>query len=384
MMATQRDYYEILGVAKSASDDEIKRAYRKLAAKYHPDRNPGDEEAVQAFKEASEAYDVLSNPEKRTRYDRFGHAGVQGMGGGQGFGDVNDIFEAFGDLFGDFFGGARQQRGGRRPRKGDSLKTSVTIDLLDAASGCTRELEIARHAVCDTCHGTGARPGTSPQTCDYCAGRGQVIQSQGFFRIQTTCPACRGEGTILREKCETCRGGKVKTVRVKLDVRIPAGVDNDMQLCLRGEGDPGENGGPNGDLYIDIRVKKHPLFQRDGWNLVCEVPITFSQAALGAEMEIPILGGKHSLKIPPGTQPGETFRLRGLGMPDPQGGSGRGDLMVHVVVEVPKKLTKKHEELLRQLAELENRDVSPHRKTFFESVKEFFTPPETGEPADEA
>ncbi len=379
MMATQRDYYEILGVAKNASDDDIKRAYRKLAAKYHPDRNPGDEAAVHAFKEAAEAYDVLSTPEKRARYDRFGHAGVQGMGGGgQGFGDVNDIFEAFGDLFGDFFGGAggRQQRGGKRARKGDSLRTSLMIDLMEAASGCARELEIARHAVCDTCQGTGAKPGTAPQTCDYCGGRGQVVQSQGFFRVQTNCPACRGQGTIIREKCETCRGGKVKTVHVKLDVKVPAGVDNEMQLCLRGEGDPGENGGPHGDLYIDIRVKKHALFQRDGRHLICDVPITYSQAALGAELEIPVLTGKHLLKIPAGTQPGEVFRLRGFGMPDPQGSSVRGDLMVHMHVEVPKKLSKKHEELLRQLAEVENKNVSAHRKTFFESVKEFFAPHE--------
>ncbi len=378
MMATQRDYYEVLGVAKSASDDEIKRAYRKLAAKYHPDRNPGDEEAIQAFKEAAEAYDVLSHAEKRARYDRFGHAGVQGMGGGQTYGDVNDIFEAFGDIFGDFFGGAggRSQRGGSRARKGDSLKTAITIDLMEAANGCVRELEIARHAVCDTCDGTGAKPGTTPQTCDYCGGRGQVVQSQGFFRIQTNCPACKGEGKIVREKCPTCHGGKVKTVRAKLDVRVPAGVDNEMQLCLRGEGDPGENGGPNGDLYVAIRVKKHPLFQRDGRHLLYSLPITYSQAALGAEIEIPILTGKHTLNIPAGTQPGEVFRLRGFGMPDPQGGA-RGDLMVEAQVEVPKKLTKKHEELLRQLAELESKHVSPHRKTFFESVKEFFAPAET-------
>ncbi len=377
MMAAQRDYYEVLGVAKDASEDEIKRAYRKLAGKYHPDRNPGDDKAINAFKEAAEAYEVLSHEEKRARYDRFGHAGVQGAGGaGPGFGDVGDIFEAFGDIFGDIFGGGRQQRGGRRARKGDSLKTSLTIDLMEAAVGCGRELEIARHAICDTCNGTGAKPGTAPQTCDYCGGRGQVVQSQGFFRVQTNCPSCRGQGSVIREKCDTCRGGKVKTVHVKLDVKVPAGVDNEMQLCLRGEGDPGENGGPSGDLYVEIRVKRHPLFQRDGRHLVCDVPITFSQAALGAELEIPILTGKHLLNIPAGTQPGEVFRLRGFGMPDPQGGS-RGDLMVHVHVEVPKKLTKKHEELLRQLAELDHKHVSAHRKSFFESLTEFFKPHET-------
>ncbi|MFO0919175.1 MAG: molecular chaperone DnaJ [Planctomycetaceae bacterium] len=382
-MATQRDYYEILGVAKNASEDDIKRAYRKLASKYHPDRNPGDEEAVHAFKEAAEAYDVLSNPEKRTRYDRFGHAGVQGAAGQQGFGDVNDIFEAFGDLFGDIFGGARQQRGGRRVRKGERQPADLFDHRPDGSrGGCARQIEIARHAVCDTCQGSGAKPGSSPQTCDYCSGRGQVVQSQGFFRIQTTCPACRGAGSIIREKCPTCHGGKVKTVHVTLDVKVPAGVDNEMQLCLRGEGDPGDSGGPNGDLYIDIRVKKHPLFQRDGRHLVCEVPITFAQAALGAELEIPVLSGKHLLTIPTGTQAGEVFRLRGFGMPDPQGGS-RGDMLVHVQIEVPKKLTKKQEELLRQLAELDAKHVSPHRKSFFESVKKFFTPQEDGEAVKE-
>ena len=253
---------------------------------------------------------------------------------------------------------------------------------MEAASGCARQIEIARHAVCDTCQGSGAKPGSSPQTCDYCSGRGQVVQSQGFFRIQTTCPACRGTGSIIREKCPTCHGGKVKTVHVTLDVKVPAGVDNEMQLCLRGEGDPGDSGGPNGDLYIDIRVKKHPLFQRDGRHLVCEVPITFAQAALGAELEIPVLSGKHLLTIPTGTQAGEVFRLRGFGMPDPQGGS-RGDMLVHVQIEVPKKLTKKQEELLRQLAELDAKHVSPHRKSFFESVKKFFTPQEDGEAVKE-
>lgn len=371
-MATKRDYYEVLGVSKSATDDEIKRAYRKLAGKHHPDRNPGDEASVAAFKEAAEAFDVLGNPDKRSRYDRFGHAGVEGGLGGGGFQDVGDIFEAFGDMFGDIFGGGRRGGGGPRPRKGDSLQTSLTIELLDAAVGCTRELEIQKHVSCVTCNGTGAKPGTQPVKCDYCDGRGQVIQSQGFFRVQTTCPSCRGRGTVIREKCPDCRGNRVVPRSSKLEVKVPAGIDNGMQLCVRGEGEAGDNGGPPGDLYVDIRVKSHSLFKRDGRNLMCDVPITFAQAALGTEMDIPILTGKHHIAVPAGTQPGEVFRLKSQGMPDPHGGP-RGDLMVQFHVEVPKKLNKKQEELLRQLAELDDKQVSPQRKTFFDSLKTFFS-----------
>jgi molecular chaperone DnaJ len=373
-MATKRDYYEILGVEKSASDDEIKRAYRKLAAKHHPDRNPGDDAAIAAFKEAAEAFDVLSNADKRARYDRFGHAGLEGMGGGTGFNDASDIMDAFGDLFGDLFGGGGgggRRGGGSRARRGNSLQTSLTIELLDAAVGCTRDLEIEKHVSCVTCTGTGAKPGTKPQSCDYCGGRGQVVQSQGFFRVQTTCPACRGQGQIVREKCPDCRGSRFVARDSKITVKVPAGVDNGMQLCLRGEGEAGENGGPSGDLLVEIRVKPHSLFEREGRHLTCKVPITFAQAALGTEMDIPILTGKHRVTVNAGTQPGEIVRLRGQGMPDPHGGP-RGDLHVQFQVEVPKKLNKKQEELLRQLAELDDKQVSAHRKTFIESVKEFF------------
>lgn len=379
-MATKRDYYEVLGVEKTSSDDEIKRAYRKLAAKHHPDRNPGDEASVTAFKEAAEAFDVLSNPDKRARYDRFGHAGVDGAagGGGAGFGDVGDIMDAFGDMFGDFFGGGRKGGGGSRARRGNSLQTSLTIDLLDAAVGCSRDLEIDKHVSCVTCNGTGAKPGTKPTTCDYCGGRGQVVQSQGFFRVQTTCPGCRGQGQIVRDKCTDCRGSRVVSRSSKITVKVPAGVDNGMQLCLRGEGEAGESGGPAGDLYVEIHVKPHNLFDRDGKNLTCQVPITFAQAALGTEIDIPILTGKHRVTVSPGTQPGEILRLRGQGMPDPHGGS-RGDLHVQFQVEVPKKLNKKQEELLRQLAELDDKQVSAHRKSFFESLKEFFGATEEAE-----
>lgn len=372
-MAAKRDYYEILGVSKSSSDDEIKRAYRKLAGKYHPDRNPGDQGAIDAFKEAAEAFDVLGNPDKRSRYDRFGHAGVDGGAGG-GFQDVGDIFEAFGDMFGDLFGGGGRRGGGGgvRARKGASLQTSLTIELLDAAVGCARELQIEKHVSCLTCAGSGAKPGTQPVKCDYCDGRGQVIQSQGFFRIQTTCPSCKGRGTTIRDKCPDCRGNRVVAQESKLEVKVPAGVDNGMQLCVRGEGEAGENGGPPGDLFVDIHVKSHPLFKREGTHLMCEVPITYAQAALGTSMDIPILTGKHHINVPAGTQAGEVFRLKSQGMPDPHGGP-RGDLMVHFHVEVPKKLNKKQEELLRQLAELDDKQVSPRRKSFFDSLKTFFS-----------
>lgn len=379
-MVTKRCYYEVLGIAKTASDDEIKRAYRKLAGKHHPDRNPGDAEAVVMFKEAAEAFDVLGNPDKKSRYDRFGHAGVEaGAGGAGGFQDVGDIFEAFGDMFGDIFGGGGGRRGGGpRVRKGESLQTSLTIDLLDAAVGCTRELQIEKHVSCVTCNGSGAKPGTQPVKCDYCDGRGQVIQSQGFFRVQTTCPSCRGRGTSIREKCPDCRGHRVVSRAGKLEIKVPAGIDNGMQLCIRGEGEAGENGGPAGDLYVDIRVKSHALFKREGRNLMCEVPITYAQAALGTELDIPILTGKHRITVPPGTQPHEVFRLKSQGMPDPHGGA-RGDLLVEFHVEVPKKLNKKQEELLRQLAELDDKQVSPQRKTFFESLKTFFSKDENQE-----
>ncbi len=370
-MASKRDYYEVLDVPRDAPVEQIKKAYKKLALANHPDRNPGDEEAVVRFKEAAEAFDVLNDPQKRSRYDRFGHAGVSGNGGG--FNDVGDIFEHFGDLFESFglFGGRAPR--GSRARRGDSLRTSVTIELLEAASGCARELTVEREQLCPTCHGSGAKPGTTPQTCDYCGGHGQVVQSQGFFRVQTTCPACRGEGRVVRDKCADCRGTGRTLETVKLDVKIPAGVDTGMQLCLRGEGEPGTNGGPRGDLYVDIRVKEHSLFHRDGKNLTCQIPITYTQAALGAVLEIPILEGRHELTIHAGTQPGETFKLRRYGMPDPHGGS-RGDLFVEVQVEVPKKLGARHEELLREMAELERSDVSPHQKSFFEKLKNYFAP----------
>ncbi len=371
-MAQKRDYYEVLGVERTATVEVIKRSYKKLAGKYHPDRNPGDDEAVEKFKEAAEAFGVLSDAEKRARYDRFGHAGVNGAAGG-GFHDVSDIFDAFGDLFGDFgmFGGSNRRGRGRAVRRGANLRSAITIELGEAAEGTTRTLELERRELCDTCDGSGARPGTNPETCQYCGGAGQVVQTQGFFRVQTTCPGCNGTGEIIRDRCAQCSGAGRQHKRVKLEVKVPAGVDNGMQLCLRGEGEPGPGGGPRGDLYVDIRVKEHTLFEREGRNLICQIPVTYTQLCLGAEVEIPLLRGRQNLSIPAGSQPDATFRLAAKGMPDPHGGS-RGDLFVHMRLEVPRSLDDRQEELLRELAEHEKVNVSAHRKGFFEKLKDYF------------
>jgi molecular chaperone DnaJ len=372
-MATQRDYYEILGVAKTAAPDEIKKAYRKAAAANHPDRNPGDVAAVERFKEAAEAFDVLGDTEKRGLYDRYGHEAFVRSGGGRqaGFNDVNDIFGAFGDLFEGFFGGAAGRGGGRRASRGDSLRCAIEIDLKEAAFGCTRTVEIERKELCATCDGSGARPGSSPEKCSYCSGRGQVVQAQGFFRVQTTCPACRGAGEVIRDKCAQCSGTGRQHKLVRLEVKVPPGVDNGMQLCLRGEGEPGDRGGPRGDLYCDIQVAEHPLFKRHGHDLVCTVPLSYAQGALGTQLEVPLLDGRHQLEIPAGTQPGEVIRLRGKGMPDPHS-RRKGDLLVQIQIEVPKKLTPRQEELLRELAELEEKNVSAHQKSFLERLKTYF------------
>lgn len=369
-MAQKRDYYEVLGVERTATVEVIKRSYKKLAGKYHPDRNPGDEEAVEKFKECAEAFGVLSDADKRARYDRYGHSGVNGAAGG-GFQDVNDIFDAFGDLFGDFgmFGGRRGRASGAR--RGANLRAAVTIELAEAAEGTTRTVEIDRRELCDGCDGSGAKPGSKPEPCQYCGGQGQVVQTQGFFRLQTTCPACGGQGQVVRDKCPKCAGSGRQGKRVKLEVKVPAGVDNGMQLCLRGEGEPGPGGGPRGDLYVDLRVKEHPLFQREGRNLLCQIPVTYTQLCLGAEIEIPLIRGRHDLQIPAGTQPDEAFRLSGKGLPDPHGGP-RGDLFVHLRLEVPRRLVDRQEELLRELAEEEKSNVSAHRKSFFEKLKDYF------------
>lgn len=376
-MAGKRDYYEVLGVAHSATDKEIAAAYRKLAIQYHPDKNPGDDEAVQKFKEAAEAFEVLSDSDKRGRYDRYGHAGVDGPSGGAHFTDVNDIFEAFGDIFGegvfgDLFGGGRGRRG-RRTRRGGDVRADVTLDLLEAARGATKKVRFERLEACGDCRGSGARPGSKPESCRYCGGRGQVVQTTGIFRVQTTCPACQGAGSLIKDPCPSCRGEGQVRHRVEREVRIPAGVDSDTRLRLGGEGNHSPEGGSPGDCYCFIKVKQHPLFHREGQHLVCQLPITYSQAALGAEVEVPTLDGRENLSIPPGTQPGEVFRLRGRGMPDPRQ-RGRGDLLVQIQLEVPKTLTERQESLLRELADEERANVSPHRKSFFEKLKDYFIP----------
>jgi molecular chaperone DnaJ len=374
-MAAKRDYYEVLGVAKQASADELKSAYRKLAMKYHPDRNPGDAEAEARFKEAAEAFEVLSDAEKRSRYDRFGHQGVSG-GGGPQFHDVDDIMNAFGDLFGDFFGGGGRR--GRGPKRGGDLETGVVLTLEEAASGITRTIKVHRRQKCGTCSGSGAKSGSKPTACTMCGGRGQVVQAQGFFRIQTTCPTCRGRGSIIANPCGQCRGSGLEATQAELEITIPAGVDHGNRVRVSGQGEDGEPGAPRGDLYVGIELKPHPLFERDGDDLHCRVPISYAQAALGAEIEVPTIGGRKKLDVPRGTQTGTSVRLRGLGMPDPRSGR-KGDLHIHLAVEVPIKLTKRQEELLRELAELDAKHVAPEQKSFFEKIRDYFMPGDPGE-----
>jgi len=373
-MAEKRDYYEVLGVDRSATESQISEAYRTLALKYHPDRNPDDEDAVALFKEAAEAFEVLGNAEKRARYDRYGHAGIDGPGGGAPhFHDVGDIFEAFGDIFGfgDLFGG--RTGGRRRVRRGGDVRCDVSIDLFEAAHGTTKIVQFSRYEACSTCGGSGAKPGTKPEFCPYCGGSGRVVQSTGIFSLQTTCPSCRGSGSIVRDPCSGCNGSGLVPKRVTRKVTIPAGVDDRTQLRLQGEGQPNPDGGPPGDCFCFIKVTDHPLFEREGKHLICRVPISYPQAALGAKLEVPTLDGPETIDVPAGTQSSEVFTLKGRGMPDPRYRS-HGDLLVQVNVEVPKTLEAEHEEALRRLAEIENVHVSPKRKSFFEQLKEYFRP----------
>ena len=372
-MVDQRDYYEVLGVGKRAASAEITAAYRKLAIRFHPDKNPGDSEAATRFKEAARAFEVLSDADLRSRYDRFGHAGVEG-GRRHDFNDISDVFEAFGDLFGggifgEAFGGGRQRQS--RARKGRDVFCQVQLSLVEAARGVTKTVEFDRHETCGECDGSGARKGTQPQPCDYCAGRGQVIQSAGVFRLQTTCPACRGAGTVIRDRCPACGGEGVTQERAARKVTIPAGVDRDVRVRLAGEGEPGAAGGPPGDCYCVIEIEDHPFLVREGKDLHCEVPVSFTQAALGATVDVPTLDGAKPLEIARGTQPGDVIRVRGLGMPEVRG-RGIGDLHVHVHVEVPKSLSPRAEELLRELAAEEHATVSPKRTSFFSRLAEYF------------
>lgn len=372
-MTDQRCYYEVLGVARDATSAQITEAYRKLAIKFHPDKNPGNEEAAGRFKEAARAFEVLSDEQMRARYDRYGHAGVQG-GARHEFNDISDIFEAFGDLFGggvfgEAFGGGRRR--GNRPRKGRDVSCSVNLSLLEAARGTTRTVSFTRHESCAACDGSGAKKGTQPQPCDYCKGHGQVIQSAGVFRLQTTCPACRGAGTVIREKCGSCGGVGLTEERIERRVTIPAGVDNDVRVRLAGEGEPGGKGGPPGDCYCAVVIEEHPFLVREGRDLHCRVPITFCQAALGATLDVPTLDGPKPLEIKRGTQPGDVIRVRGLGMPEIRG-RGIGDLHVHVEVEVPKTLSVREEQLLREFADEEQKAVSPRRSSFLGRLAEYF------------
>ena len=372
-MIGQRCFYEVLGIERTATSAQITAAYRKLAIKFHPDKNPGNDEAAVKFKEAAQAFEVLSDEQLRDRYDRHGHAGVQG-GGRHEFNDFSDIFEAFGDLFGggvfgDAFGGGRNR--GTRARKGRDVSCAVNLSLVEAARGADKVVVFSRHESCTECDGSGAKKGTQPQSCEYCGGQGQVIQSAGVFRLQTTCPACRGVGKIIRDKCSECAGVGLKDEHVERKVTIPAGVDNDVRVRLAGEGEPGLHGGPPGDCYCSVVIEEHPFLKRDARDLHCRVPITFCQAALGATVDVPTLDGAKPLEIKRGTQPGDIIRVRGLGMPEIRG-RGIGDLHVHVDVEVPKSLSAREEELLRDFAAEEQKAVSPHRSSFLSRLAEYF------------
>ncbi len=374
---TKRDYYEILGVSRTATDQEIKSAYRKLAMKYHPDKNPDDPTAEEKFKECSEAYSVLADAQQRARYDQFGHAGVGGAAGGPGvdfnsavFTDLSDLFgEMFG--FGDIFGGGGGRRRSRAQRGAD-LREDLTIDFEEAVFGTTTSIEINKHETCDACHGSGIAPGKSASQCRTCGGRGQVRYQQGFFSISRTCSTCGGAGQVITDPCPKCRGeGRVMRQRT-LEVKVPAGVEDGMRMRYAGQGEPGAFGGPAGDLYVVLHVKEHAFFQRDGRDLHCSIPISFPQAALGTEIEIPTLDGVHKLKIPEGTQSGTVFRVKGKGVPV-LNGHGKGDLMVEVRIQVPTKLTKRQRELLSELAGITQVDNRPSKDpSIVSKVKEFF------------
>jgi len=369
----KRDYYEVLGVSRNASDSDLKKAYRRLAMKYHPDRNPGAE-AEHKFKEAKEAYEVLNDPKKRSTYDQFGHAGVETSGGFGGAGDFSGGFsDIFGDVFGDIFGGGGRS-GGRRVHRGADLRYDLSLTLEEAVTGKEVRIRVPTLAECQFCGGSGAKLGTSAKTCPRCGGSGQMRMQQGFFSVQRTCPQCRGQGTVIEEHCSHCRGaGRVREHKT-LSVKVPAGVDTSDRIRLSGEGEPGERGGPPGDLYVQVLVKEHPIFTREDNHLFCEVPIGFVTAALGSELQVPTLNGKVMLKIPAGTQTGKMFRMRGKGVKPVRSGL-IGDLICRVVIETPVSLTERQKELLRELDEAVQAGGSkhsPHSTSWLDSVKSFF------------
>ncbi|ATX82364.1 molecular chaperone DnaJ [Mariprofundus ferrinatatus] len=372
---SKRDYYEVLGVAKDADENAIKRAYRKLAMKYHPDRNPNDDKAAENFREVTEAYEVLTDESKRKRYDQYGHAGVDeqmqdfwGRGGAQDSHAFRDFGDMFGDVFGDMFGFG----GGGRATRGADLRYNLTVTLEEAASGKEVELNIPKHENCDTCHGSGAKPGSNPVPCSTCGGHGQVQMQQGFFAVRRTCPSCHGSGTRIESPCQSCGGSGRTRVNKKLKVKVPAGVYDGAQVRVSGEGEAGEHGTPAGDLYIVISLKPHKIFERDGADLYCTMPVTFPQAALGAEVDAPTLEGKIKIRIPAGTEGGRVFRLRGHGVPDVRAGGQKGDLYVRMQIAVPKKMSSKQEQLLREFADETGDDVYPERSSFLGKVKDFW------------
>lgn len=370
---SKKDYYEVLGVDRNASDRDIKKAFRRMAMKYHPDRNPDDKAAEESFKEVNEAYEVLSDAQKKAAYDQYGHAGVDpNMRGGAGFeGGFSDIF---GDVFGDIFGGGSGGRRRSSVQRGADLRYTMELSLEEAVRGVEKTIKVPTLVACDVCDGSGAKAGSSAKTCPTCGGMGQVRMQQGFFSVQQTCPTCHGEGKIISDPCNHCHGqGRVEKTKT-LSVKIPAGVDTGDRIRLSGEGEAGSHGGPAGDLYVQVQVREHPIFERDGRHLYCEVPISFIDAALGGELEVPTLDGRVKLKIPAETQTGKLFRLRGKGVAPIRGGAA-GDMMVRVVVETPVNLTSRQKELLREFnatTEEGHKKHSPKKHSFFDSVKRFF------------
>ena len=378
MAEQKRDYYEVLGVSRGASEDEIKKAYKKMARKYHPDLNPGDKTAEEKFKEVNEAYEVLSDADKKARYDQYGHAGVDPNFGAGGFGggfDGSFDFGDLGDIFGSFFGGGFG--GGRRtnpnaPQRGESIRMSIAISFEEAAFGCEKAVTVERHETCDTCHGNGCAPGTSPEVCPDCHGTGTVqVRRQtpmGVFATSSPCPKCGGKGRIIHQPCKDCRGSGMVRKKKTIQASIPAGIDNGQTISIRGQGNAGKNGGPAGDLLITITVRPHELFRREGTSVLCEAPITFTQAVLGAELEIPTIDGKVKYTLPEGTQSGTTFRLKGKGIPSING-RGRGDQYVTVYIETPKNLNKEQKEALKKFAETMGESNYEEQKKFFKKFK---------------
>lgn len=370
-MTEKRDYYEVLGVPRTATAAEVKKSYRRVAMETHPDRNPGDHKAESRFKQAAEAYEVLSDEDKRARYDRYGHAGL-GTAGGGGYSSFESIFEAFGDIFGGFDSVFRAGGGGRSAgRAGANLKVELEIGFLQAARGCEQTITLQRGECCERCDGSGLKPGKQRQPCGRCGGRGEVTRSQGFFAIRSACPSCNGQGAIVTDPCAKCSGSGVEQRRRELQLKIPPGVENGTRMRLGGEGEAGTQGGPSGDLYVFLTVSPHDLFERQDDDIICEVPISFGQAALGARITVPTLEGSEELEIAPGTQSHTIVRLSGKGFPSLRG-YGKGDQLVKMVVEVPRQITREQDELIRQLAVLEQKQVCGRRRSFLKRIKEFF------------